>query len=299
MSKTISWIALVLAAVALALVMSRHAPTSGGESKKETAYERVMQSNTLRCGYGTWKPGVYKDAETNKMEGLFVELIEAMGRFSNIKIEWTAETDWGQIPESISSGKIDAFCAGMAADAARGKRLAYTNPLSFWTFDVLVRADDTRFPAGQTIRIADLNKADYATAYSEGDVLETIVKNEFPAVRGMPLPPLGTPADNLMHVTTRKTDFVVFPKIMFQSYEKANPGQLRYLRVEPPLRAYGNVIAVGIDDLKLQQLLNAAVNELVNSGSYAQIMSRYDQEYPGAFLRIASTYVSSTSGKAQ
>lgn len=255
-------------------------------AQEMSGYNHVTQTQTLRCGYGTWEPGVYKDLKTGEMAGLFVELTNAIGKLNGLKIEWTAETDWGQIAESIRSGKIDAFCAGMANDAARGKVLAYSNPLSYWTFDVLVRADDTRFAAGDTVPLADLNNPTYSTAYSEGDVLETIAKNEFPSVKGVPLPPLGTPADNLMNVVSKKTDFVVFPKIMFQGYEKANPGKLRYLKVNPPLRVYGNVIAVGIDDLKLQQVLNAGINELVNSGSYQQIMAKYEQEYPGAFISV-------------
>jgi ABC-type amino acid transport substrate-binding protein len=266
------------------------APARADVPKNETSYERVLRTHTLRCGYGTWKPGIYKDTKTDKMAGLFVELTEALGKLSGFKVEWTAETDWGQIPEALRSGKIDAFCSGMANDAARGKFMAFTNPLSFWTFDIVVRADDNRFPASGAVKTADLNKPEYASAYSEGDVLETIVKNEFPAVKGVPLPLLGTPADNLMNVVTKKTDFVVFPKIIFLSYDETNPGKLRYLKVDPPLRAFGNVIAVGIEDLRLQQLLNAAVNELVNSGGYAQIMDRYAAQYPGAFLRIAPTY---------
>jgi len=264
------------------------APAATGA--RETAYDRVMRTGTLRCGYGTWEPGVYKDLETGQMAGLFVELTNAIGTLSGLKIEWAGETDWGQIAEAIRSGKIDAFCSGMANDASRGKVLAFSNPVSYWTFDVLVRADDARFTEGDTVAIADLNNSAYATAYTEGDVLETIAKNEFPQVKGVPLPPLGTPADNIMNLVTRKTDFVVFPKIMFQNYEKKEPRKLRHLKVNPPLRVYGNVIAVGIDDLKLQQVLNAGINELVNSGMYRQIMNKYDAEYPGAFLPVGAGY---------
>lgn len=283
----------LLASVA-ALAISVHsfqqnaAPLS--PTKAETSYERVIRTQTLRCGYGTWKPGVYKDPTTGKMEGLFVDLIESMGKLNNLTIEWTTEVDWGQIIEALDTGKIDAFCAGMANDAARGKRLAYTSPLSFWTFDVIVRADDTRFTA-DTVRTDELNKQEFATAYTEGDVLETIAKTEFPAAKGIPLPPLGTPADNVMNVITKKTDFVVMPKVMFQAFDPANPGKLRYLKVHPPLRAYGNVIAVGMDDLRLQQLLNASIYELTSGSRYTQIMSKYDATYPGAFLPVNAGYM--------
>lgn len=282
----VSALVAALVAILVTLFFSK-APTS---ATVQTAYDRVVQNNTLRCGYGTWEPGVYKDPQTGKMTGLFVELIEAIGTLNGMKIEWTAEIDWGHIPEAIQSGKIDAFCAGMADDASRGKVLAYTTPLSYWTFDALVRADDARFPEGEMISLAELNKEEYATSYTEGDVLQTLVKTELPAVRGVPLPPLGTPADNTMNLVSKKTDFAIFPKVMFYGYEKQSPGVLRYLKIEPPLRTYGNVIAVGIGDTRLQQLLNAGIYELTNSTKYREIMHNYDKLYPGAFHAIGTAH---------
>lgn len=257
----------------------------------ETAYDRVIKSNTLRCGYGSWEPGVIKDPATGEMKGLFVELVNEMARMAKIEVDWVSEVDWGQIPESLRSGKIDAFCAGMAADAARGKFLAYTVPLSYWSFDVIVRADDARFVSDKVLRVEDLNKAEYKTAYTEGDVLETIKQTEFPNVKGIALPPLGTPADNIMNVLTSKTDFVVFPKVMIQNYEKANgAGALKLLELETPLRVYGNVLAVDITERELVSFLNAALNELTGSSAYDRILSKYDQDYPKAFLRVAKSY---------
>ncbi len=219
-----------------------------------------------------------------------MELTEAMARLSGLKIDWVGEVDWGQIPEAIQSNKIDAFCSGMANDAARAKRLLLTVPFSYWSFGVIVRSDDNRFPPGGTIPLLLLNNNKFRTAYTEGDVLETIVKTELPLVKGMPLPPLGTPADNLMHVITKKTDFVVFPRVMFQSFEKVNPGKIRYLEVVPSLRTYGNVIALGREEIYLQQMLNSAISELVNGGTYDTIMKKYEIDYPGSFFRVAKPY---------
>ena len=255
-------------------------------AEKETAFERVIKSNTLRCGYGSWEPGVYKDPASGEMKGLFVEILEEAARMAKIKIEWTAEIDWGQISQALQSGKIDAFCAGMAADAARAKQLSYTTPMSYWSFDIIVRADDKRFPSNRPLSLSDINKAEFSTAYTEGDVLETIKQTELPDVKGVPLPPLGTPADNIMNVLTKKTDFVVFPRVMIQNYEKANgAGKLRLLEMATPLRVYGNVLAVDIHERELTGFLNAALIELIASSSYDRIMTKYEKDYPGAFLR--------------
>ncbi len=254
--------------------------------EKESAYDRVVRTGVLRCGYAAWEPGVTKDPNSNEMKGMFVQLVEEMARMSGIKIEWTAEIDWGQIPESLRSGKVDAFCNGMAADGGRAKYLAYTIPMSYWSFEVVARTDDERFPKGRPLTVADLNKPEFSTAYTEGDVLETIKQTELPLVKGIPLPLLGTPADNLMYVLTKKTDFVVFPKVALQNYEKANgAGGLRFLKMKEPLRVYGNVIAVDIHDQELKSFLDAALLELIQSSSYGRIMTPYEKDYPGAFMR--------------
>jgi len=279
----------VLCAISGLLLAGAAAFPAQANEKAETGYDRVMRTHTLRCGYGSWDPGVYKDPQTGQMKGIVVELTETIGKYSGIKIDWTAEVDWGQIPQSLSAGKVDAFCSGMANDASRGKFMAFTHPWFYWPFGVMVRADDTRFPPN-VVKLADLNKSGYSTAYTEGDVLETIAKNEFPNVKGVPLPPLGTPADNVMNLITRKTDFLALPKVFFQSFDKVNPGKLHYLTVDPAFRTYGSVIAVSIEDVRLQQLLNAGVDELLNSSTYRQIMDKYERNYPGAFLPVATAY---------
>lgn len=253
---------------------------------QESAYDRVMRTGVLRCGYAAWEPGVTKDPNSGQMKGLFVELVEEMARMSKIKVDWAAEVDWGQIPEALRSGKVDAFCNGMAADGGRAKNLAYTVPMSYWSFEVVARADDDRFPSNRPLTVADLNKPEFSTAYTEGDVLETIKQTELPLVKGVPLPLLGTPADNLMYVLTKKTDFVVFPKVILQNYEKANGvGALKFFRMEEPLRVYGNVIAVDIHDRELKSFLDASLLELTQSSSYGRIMAPYEKDYPGAFMR--------------
>lgn len=122
-------------------------------------------------------------------------------------------------------------------------------------------------------------------------MLETIKETDLPNVKSVPLPSLGTPADNLMDVITKKTDFVVFPRVMFEGYERANgSGKIRLLKMKTPLRVYGNVIAVDLHERELLGFIDAAVNELVNSSSYERIMAPYEKDYPGAFLKPRPAY---------
>ena len=73
-------------------------------AEDETAFERVMRTQILRCGYGSWDPGVIRDPQTGQMTGLYVELIEEMARIAKIKVQWASEVDWGQISTGLQAG---------------------------------------------------------------------------------------------------------------------------------------------------------------------------------------------------
>jgi hypothetical protein len=80
---------------------------------------------------------------------------------------------------------------------------------------------------------------------------------------------------------------------MIEGYQKANPDKaatLRLLKLQPPLRVYGNVVAVDIHERELLSFIDAAEEELLNSSSYDRIMVSYEKEYPGAFLRPKKNY---------
>lgn len=278
---------LVVAVVALVVaVMAYVQPKSGGTVvSAETAYERVMRTGTLRCGYNAWEPVVTKDPATGTMGGMIPDLMDAAGKMADLKIEWTAEVDWGQISEALKTGKIDAFCNGQWSDARRGKQIAYSTPLYYMTPEIFVRADDARFPPDKVFTLEELNKAEYATGYTEGDVIESIAKSELPNVKGVPLPPLGTPADNLMMLLTKKTDMLINARIIVQMYERANgPGKVRTLKLATPLRVYGGVVGTDIKDGPLHRLVNSMLTEVIQSGTYPRIVGKYEAEFPGAFI---------------
>ena len=47
--------------------------------EKQSAYDRVMAAETIRCGYGTWAPWIYQDLKTGQLQGLNVEIMKAVG----------------------------------------------------------------------------------------------------------------------------------------------------------------------------------------------------------------------------
>ena len=253
-------------------------------AQHQSAYDRMIETGTLRCGYASWKPMVYQDLKTGEMQGIMVDLLNEIASFSDIKIDWVAEVDWGQINTALKNQKIDAFCSGMWNDAKRGKFIGYTTPLLFMPVDIFVMEDDTRFPKTK-LSIDDVNKAEFSVAYTEGDIIETIAKTELPNVKGVPLPLLGSPADNILHMLTGKTDMVINAQISIQNFQQQNPDKkIRALDLETKIGGFGDVLGVDIHERELISFLNAAIHQLINSGKYDIIINKYLKEYPSSVI---------------
>ena len=112
---------------------------------KETAFDRVVRTNVLRCGYGIWKPGLSKDPQTGKLSGIFYDYLEAIGQHTGLKIEWTEEVGWGDFPAALNSGRIDAMCFGAWPKAVSAREVLFTEPTYFLPINAYVRDGDTRF----------------------------------------------------------------------------------------------------------------------------------------------------------
>ena len=99
-------------------------------TKKESAYERVMRTGVLKCGYALWPPHMLtKEANTGEIKGLMPDLMQILSKKLDLKLEWTEETGWGSFIESLKSNRVDVFCAGVWRNAERGRYISYVEPL--------------------------------------------------------------------------------------------------------------------------------------------------------------------------
>jgi hypothetical protein len=75
---------------------------------QDTVYDRVMKSQTIRCGYGLWSVYLHKDPNTGKMGGIYYDYMEALGKNLGLKIEWTEEVGWGDYIAGLKGDRFDA-----------------------------------------------------------------------------------------------------------------------------------------------------------------------------------------------
>ncbi|MFZ2587456.1 MAG: transporter substrate-binding domain-containing protein [Alphaproteobacteria bacterium] len=275
-------------AVAVSLMMGHVWGPKGGEgvvAAKESAYERVMRTGVLRCGYNYYAPAIEKDEKTGELKGLMIDYMNEIARVANIKVEWTTLVDWGVQTAELQAGKVDAMCHGGWETAKRAKFIAHTTPLAYQTIYAYVRRDDNRYANN----LDAWNKANIQITVVENTSIDTAQKERFPLAKPVPMPPMSVEADSLMAVVARKADMALISKADAELYMESNPHSVRLLSSEP-VRVQGNTLMVSNDDMRLWNMLNTAVRELQNAGVMEMLVQKYNRQKPGSFLLAAPLY---------
>jgi ABC-type amino acid transport substrate-binding protein len=253
--------------------------------QKETAYERVMRTNTLRCGYFSWYPAFLKDPKTGKLGGIFYDYMEILASNLHLKLEWVEEVGLGDYPAALESGRIDAMCSSVFVTAERSRANSFITPAYYLPLHAYARVDDERF---DHFSIAAFNKPDYKLAILEGGVTSIIRRQFFPETKPYELPQLTNPAELFTTLAMGKADFLLYDLFTFQEFNRHNPGQLKRVTAQP-IKVFPLAVAVGKNDYALWQMLSTATMDMHLAGTMDQILQKYET-HPGTLIRMTMPY---------
>jgi ABC-type amino acid transport substrate-binding protein len=284
MKNKISVLALIIALAALAVVMLRPANIAA-PAKKETAFERVMRTGTIRCGYGIWAPGLTKDAQTGKLGGIFYDYLEALGKHAGLKIEWTGEVGWSDFPAALNEGRVDAMCFGAWPKAPVARQVEFTEPIYFLPVDAYARADDNRFDHAQE----KINAPDVTLSVMDGEISTLLAADYFPQAKVFSIPQLSASSGLLLNVSTGKADITFTDAWTAAEFMKMNPGKIKRVPLNGPFRVFGHTIPVAQGENAFVSFLNAATDELIDSGELDAIIAKYET-MPGVLLHLPRPY---------
>jgi len=285
----ISVLALVVAMIALVAVFIMSSKNEEGiNPQKESVYERVMQTGTIRCGFVPWPLFSVKDPNTGVMSGVDVDYMDALGKALEFKITWT-EVGYGTFIEELKSDRIDMMC-GIWPNAARGKQVDFSKPINYSASAVFARFDDARFDAD----LSAINDPAYKVATIDGEIAQSIAASDFPRAKTVSLPQLSDNSLMLSNVANGKADVAFFDVPSGLEYMNQNPGKLKILHPESPVRIGANAIAVKKGQMDFLNMINTATDELMDSGVIERILRKHEK-YPESFYRVNKPYRKPTS----
>lgn len=192
----------VLAGLLSGWFFAHTATTNVSIPLKESTYDRVMRTQTLRCGYVVWTPSLMKDPNSGQLSGLFYDYTEALGQALHLKIEWTEEIGWGDFPEALNSGRIDAMCGGSWPNASRARVIDFVRPVFYAPVYAWVRTDDKRFDDN----LEAINDPNVMITIIEGTTMAVIAAQDFPKAKMLQLPQTTSIAEVFVSLADGKSD---------------------------------------------------------------------------------------------
>ena len=250
-------------------------------AQKESVYDRVIRTGTIRCGYAVWPPFFRKDANTGQLSGFNYDIIEAVGRELNLKIDWVEEAGFGNYIEGLKAGRYDVMCQTVWPDAGRLKNALVTIPAHYHKVHIITRSDDNRFDNGWQI----LNDPKFKVVAVDGDITDTIARTDFPKAQLVSLPQAADARQMFTEIETGKADATFVDYGFFLDYDKQNPGKLKV--AGNVLRVYGSVFSVNNGEVMLKTLLDNTLIALINNGRIKEILS----QHPTTAMSPAPTFV--------
>lgn len=251
---------------------------TGGE-KMNAAYDRVIASGVLRCGYTMWSPVAFlKDPNTNAYSGFVPDYLALLAKNLNVKIEYVEDAGFGpQVIEGLKTGRFDAYCTGFNKNAARGREVLYTDTIFYSPVYAWVRQNDHRFDKDLSV----LNDAQYILSTMDGEATDMIAKNRFPNAKTFALPQNSEMSLLYSNVAQNKADVIFADVPPAEAYNKNNPASALRRANGTPVLTYTIGMAVNNNEPKLVNMLNMALMELQASGQIKAIVQHYDPQLTG------------------
>ena len=279
-------VAVIVFALGRALLPLPQAGESGVrvETAKESAYERVMRTGVLRCGYLVYPPYFVKDANSGEFSGMYYDIVEEMAKQLSLKIDWVEEVGFATMFEGFKNNKYDMVCQGIWALPSRAREADFTLPISFDSFYAFARAKDDRFLED----LDEINATDIRIVTLDGEISSKIANTNFPKAQQVTLSNMVNPTENLLNVATGKADVAISEMATALAYSEKNPGQI-HLANKNPVRVGASTLPIPKNEFAFKQLLNTTIQSMHETGAIDRIIQKYEK-YPGSFVRVATPY---------
>jgi polar amino acid transport system substrate-binding protein len=239
---------------------------------QETAYERIMRTNTLRCGYFIYPPFLDRDLKTGAFSGIYPDIFNEIATQSGLKVVWAEEIGSDTMFEGLKTKRYDAICAPLTYTVARATEAFFTIPLVHVPFYVYVRANETRF---DTAPETTLNSPETTFIGKDGDLTEILAHETFPNAKSFSMPGLTEAATMLTALATGKGDAIVAEPIYAHIYMNSNPDKIKRLASLKPVQVVTGVAGVPFGDSGAQQFLNTSIQALIDNGFVEKTIKKH------------------------
>lgn len=266
------------------LVCAFSVPAFAGNDTRDVVYNRIIKSNTIRCGYYVYPPFISKDPNTLQLSGFSYDMMEHIGKSMSLKIEWVAEVNFDAVFEGYTSGKYDMVCGPITANPARARASDFTIPFMYVAYYLYAREGDKRFDN----QYAKANLKDVTYASLDGEMNEIIGKEDFPLAHKFSIGQNSAGSDLLMAIKAKKADVAALEPVVPMNFMKANPKSIRQVKGDP-VRIMPLTYSIPQGEERLKSFLNITIQTLIDTGVFEKTVRNYP-DLDATLLRTTKPY---------
>lgn len=246
-------------------------PVFAADKQYSSAYDRVMDTGVLRCGYFVWAPQYVIDPLSLQRSGVAYDVLERLAKILNLKIEWSYEYTLGLQVEAIKSSKIDAICIDTNLTRSALPYLDYSQPFYFLPGYLYALKTNKK-----VTDVSSLNALNVSFATIDGDGTLDYIQMYFPLAKIYSLPSTTDSALFGQNVLTGKADIMFNDPYSIEAYPKQDQDKLRLINEGKPLAVFPFFMSVQKGEDKLLKMLNQGIELMNDTGMIDQILDHYD-----------------------
>jgi len=244
-------------------------------SARENAFDRVMRTGVLRCGYIPYAPEMMVDPATGKLSGFVYDMVEALGKASGLKVTWVEEVSTSNMFEGLHTGRYDALCSALFEKPAQARKAVFTTPIDYSESYMYARAKNDS--VSNSDNAATLDRVDIKVAVVDGEMSSAIAHDLFPHARIFALPPTASsPSEALTAVATGKADIAFSQKAVAEIFMSHNLEQVKQIGTAPVTIMSQTMASFDPADVELKNFFDSVIHTLYTNGTIPRIFQKYD-----------------------
>ncbi|MBK5275586.1 MAG: amino acid ABC transporter substrate-binding protein [Desulfuromonadales bacterium] len=284
--KTTAFVS-ALVAVVVSVLVGIGLPSKSAKPGVSSVSDQITQAGKIRVGYTNVSVGFNVDPKTKQKSGIFVDVIEEMAKNMGLKVEYVEEVGWGTMIAGLQTKRYDMIASPVWPNSNRAKQATFSNPVYYSSIGIWVRQNENRFsPEGSW---AGINKPEVKIGAFDGSTGEKIAQTLFPNAKIVSYPEGSGEGQLFLDVTSGKVDVFFEEAAKGFLYDKSNPGKVKNIAAEHPLKVFPNVFLLPAGDFRLKEMLDTALAEVENSGFVERAIRKYEPA-PNTYYRVAPPY---------
>lgn len=252
----------------------------------DSVADRVLDTETLKCGYAEWTPILFKDMATGDMQGMSRDIIDAIGHKLGVEVEWTENAGWGTLAEGLAAKRYDMICVTLGQITTRARVIDFSRPIFYLPVYPIVRADDARFDKNLDL----LEKPSTKIGVLEGEASALLAAERFPKAATIAISQTSDYSLLMEDIKAKKSDISFITADTFDSFNKKQPGVFKIANHGTPISVIAAGFGLPTNDIQFKNLIDTAVAELQNEGTMDRLMDKYDPKRT-IFLRPPTPYM--------